>query len=286
MKAAQVDTHINVPTENPMTLKRIHNIVALAAFALTGLAAQAQTATPVPAPAPAAAPENSLGFNVGLATDYRYRGISQSRLEPALSGGIDFSHTSGFYVGAWASTIKWIKDAGTINAVDAGSTGLELDLYGGYKGEIVKDLSYDVGVLAYVYPGNSYANVPASANANTTEIYGALTYSVATLKYSHSVTNLFGYGDSKNSGYLDLSATFDLGNGWSIVPHVGRQNVKGVNSSYSYTDYSLSVSKDFGKGFSATLAAVGTDADKALYVTPAGKFTGRNGVVLSGKYSF
>ena len=64
---------------------------------------------------------------MGVVTDYRYRGISQSRLKPALQGGVDFAHKSGFYLGTWASTIKWIKDAG-------GDAPVELDLYGGYKG--------------------------------------------------------------------------------------------------------------------------------------------------------
>lgn len=256
---------------------------ALAAAGLTPFAADAQTAAPAAAPAPA--PANSFSVNAGLASDYRYRGISQSRLEPAISAGADYSHVSGFYVGTWASSIKWIKDAGTINSVDAGSTSLELDLYGGYKGEIAKDLTYDVGVLAYIYPGNSYSNVPGGANANTTEVYGAITYSVATLKYSHAVTDLFGNANSKNSGYIDLSATFDLGSGWSLVPHIGYQKVKNVSAA-TYTDYSLSVSKDFGSGLSATLAAVGTNADKGFYFTPDGKFTGRNALVLSGKYTF
>ena len=52
-----------------------------------------------------------LAFNAGVVTDYRYRGISQTRLKPAVQGGVDYS-IDGFYVGAWASYIKWIKDAG------------------------------------------------------------------------------------------------------------------------------------------------------------------------------
>ncbi len=257
----------------PLTT-RLHSVMAIAAVATLSLgvtAVNAQTAAPAPA---AETPEHSFSYNLGLATDYRYRGISQSRLEPAISGGIDYTHKSGFYLGTWASSIKWIKDIG-------GGADFEWDVYGGYKGEITKDLSYDVGVLGYTYPSNGL-----NPSANTTEVYGALTYNVLTLKYSHSVTNLFGFPDSKNSGYLDLSATFDLGNGWSVVPHVGRQNVKGISSAASYTDYSVSVSKDFGKGLSATLAAVGTDADKTIYITPDSKFTGRNALVLSGKYSF
>ena len=111
-----------------------------------------------------------LAFNVGAVSDYRYRGISQSRLQPALQGGVDWS-MNGFYAGAWASTIRWVQDAG-------GSADVELDLYGGYKGEIAKGLSYDVGGLYYVYPGNNLKPV-TGADANTFEAYGAITFGPA-----------------------------------------------------------------------------------------------------------
>ena len=65
-----------------------------------------------------------LAFNVGATSDYRYRGISQTRLKPALQAGVDFS-AGGFYVGAWASNIKWIEDFG-------GDAKVEVDLYGGF----------------------------------------------------------------------------------------------------------------------------------------------------------
>ena len=219
-----------------------------------------------------AEPDYSLSFNAGVVTDYRYRGISQSRLKPALQGGADFSHKSGLYLGAWASTIKWIKDAG-------GDAPLELDLYGGYKGT-AGAFGYDAGVLRYQYPGHDLAISP-----NTTELYAAGSFGPATLKYSHSVTNLFGFADSKGSGYLDLSASFDLGNGYSVAPHAGHQKVRN-NSASSYTDYALTLGKDFGNGFSASVAAVGTDAERSLYVTPAGRFTGRSGLVLGARYAF
>src|SRR4051812_42572251 len=89
-------------------------------------------------------PDYTLSFNVGAVTDYRYRGISQSRLRPALQGGVDFAHKSGFYVGTWASTIKWIKDAG-------GDSNVEIDLYGGYK-TTFSGVGLDVGLLRYYYP--------------------------------------------------------------------------------------------------------------------------------------
>jgi uncharacterized protein (TIGR02001 family) len=239
-------------------------MIVLAAIALVGSSAFAQAKAPEP--------DYTFSYNVGLVTDYRYRGISQSRLKPALQGGIDFAHKNGFYLGTWASSIKWIKDGG-------GDAPVEIDLYGGYKGSY-NDIGYDVGVLTYQYPSHKLATSP-----NTTELYIAGTFGPATLKYSHSVTNLFGFADSKNSGYLDLSAGFDMGNGWSLTPHIGHQAVK-RNSAYSYTDYSLTVGKDFGGGLSASAALVGTDAGSGLYVSPSGKNLGKNGLVLGVKYAF
>jgi uncharacterized protein (TIGR02001 family) len=235
----------------------------LAALAVSG-AAFAQTKAPEP--------DYTLSYNVGVVSDYRYRGISQSRLKPALQGGVDYARKSGLYVGTWASTIKWIKDAG-------GDAPVELDIYGGYKFDL-RGFGLDVGVLRY-----QYINHDLPISPNTTEIYGAGTFGPLTLKYSHAVTNLFGFDDSKNSGYLDASATFDLGSGWSVVPHVGHQKVKNLSAA-SYTDYSVTLGKDFGGGFSASAAVVGTDAEKTVYFTPAGKFTGKTGLVVGAKYTF
>ena len=219
-------------------------------------------------------PESTLAFNAGVVSDYRYRGISQSRLEPALQGGVDYSDKSGFYVGAWGSTIKWIKDIG-------GDAPIELDLYGGYKGA-VGDVAYDVGFLRYEYSGNKL-----NPNANTNEVYGAVTYGLFTAKYSHAISNLFGNADSKNSYYLDLSANFDLGDGYTLTPHVGRQMVKN-SPSLSYNDYALTLGKDLGNGLSASLMLVDTNANKnlAAFQTPAGKFTGKSAAVVGLKYSF
>ena len=250
------------------TLWRLGAVSAL----LTAGNALAQTTAPAAEPATAPAPEHSFSFNAAVTSDYRYRGISQSRLKPAISAGADYTHGSGLYLGTWLTSIKWIKDAG-------GDAPLEWDVYGGYKGS-AGALAYDVGLLHYNYPSHQLAVSP-----NTTEIYGALTYSVVTLKYSHALTNLFGFADSKGSGYLDLSANVDLGDGWSVVPRVGRQWVR-HQSAYSYTDYAITVNKDFGKGLVASAAVVGTSADKQLYVTPSGRFTGRAALVVGLKYTF
>ncbi len=258
--------------------KTLLALASTLAFAALPQLALAQTAAPAAPAEPEASP---LSFNVSLTSDYRYRGISQSRLKPAIQGGIDYALPGGFYIGAWASSIKWIKDAG-------GNASAEIDVYGGYKGEITKDLTFDVGVLTYQYPSNELAT-----SANTTEIYGALTYGPATLKYSHSVSNLFGFADSKNSGYVDLSATFEVGPAIQLIPHVGYQKVAGsANSDFSYTDYSFTVGKDFS-GFFLSAAIVGTSTksiagnpDGYAYYSPDGKNLGRTGVVIAVKKTF
>jgi len=111
-----------------------------------------------------------------------------------------------------------------------------------------------------------------------------LTSGVLTAKYSRSLTNLFGNINSKGSQYLDLSATFDMGDGWTLTPHAGRQLVKN-NAAYHYTDYSLTVAKDLGKGLTASLMAVDTNAKTGSY-TWGGKYVGKSGVVAGVKYSF
>lgn len=220
--------------------------------------------------APVQAQETSpLSFNVSVASDYRYRGISQTRLKPALQGGLDYDFGNGFYLGTWASTIKWVKDAG-------GDAQVEIDVYGGYKTEISKGLMLDVGLLQYYYPSNKL-----NPSANTLEVYGALTFGPVTAKYSHSTSNLFGFADSKQSGYLDLSATFEIGGGFNLVPHIGHQKVKN-NSAASYTDYSVAVTKDYA-GFTFAGAVVDTDTD--VYVAK-GKDLGKAGIVLSVKKVF
>jgi uncharacterized protein (TIGR02001 family) len=253
-------------------------------LALSG-AALAQTAAPAPAPAPAAPePEYTLSANVGVVSDYRFRGIAQTSKKPALQGGVDFSHKSGFYLGTWASNVKWVKD---FNGATKG--GYELDLYGGYKGSVNDDFSYDVGLITYRYPGNNSgeAGTPGAglfSKADTNEWYVAGTYKMFTLKYNRTMGNLLGNLDSGGSGYLDLSAAFDLGNGISLTPHVGHQTVKHISVA-SYTDYSLTVAKDFGNGFAVSAALVGSNAKRAFYTDYNGKFIGDNTVVVGVKYT-
>jgi uncharacterized protein (TIGR02001 family) len=260
------------------TRESIMNKTILAALLVTAFANQAALADE-PQLATPQEHEAELTFNAALVSDYRYRGISQTRLAPALQAGPDFVHKpSGFYVGAWTSSIQWTKDAG-------GGGDVELDLYAGNRGELAKDLGYDIGALTYVYPSNGLGHVAGFVSANTTEVYGQLSYGPGLIKYSHAVSNLFGFADSKGSGYLDLAANPDVGHGYLANLHLGHQRVL-HNAAASYSDWKIGVTKDYGM-VTAALAMIGTNAGKDAYASPAnGKFLGKSALVLTIGRSF
>jgi uncharacterized protein (TIGR02001 family) len=222
--------------------------------------AQAQT-TPAPmaapAPAPDPAPASAFTGNINVTSNYKFRGQDQGTLKtwsPAVQGGFDWT-ANGFYLGNWNSNINF-----------AGS--IEMDFYGGYRGEIVKDVGYDVGVLRYQYVG--------AAAANTTELYGSVSYGPASLKYSHTVSEdyfgtagaAFGSGfKGRGTGYLDLSGNFPVMDVLTINAHVGytrfasdiRNNVPDTNGGTipNYYDYKLGVTYDMSKFAGAGVSLAG-----------------------------
>jgi len=150
-------------------------IAALAAAAsLPGLAS-AQASSP-----------HSVSGNMGIFSDYRFRGISQTFDQPAIQGGIDYSHSSGFYVGTWASNVSGnIYTDGTI----------EMDVYGGFKFPL-GPVTLDVGALQYLYPGAETGGV----KYDTLEAYLGAGWKWFTLKYSVTLDDYFGLTDSDGTG--------------------------------------------------------------------------------------
>lgn len=221
--------------------------------------------------------------NIGFVSEYRYRGINQTNGKPAIQGGFDWAHEQGFYVGTWASNVSWLSDLGASNS-------LEWDFYGGYKGKAA-NLSYDVGALYYWYPGTYPSTF---TRPNTFEIYGAVTWEQFTLKYSHGLSNIFGYTDSKGSGYLDLTGTFELPGGFNLVAHLGHQMIPAstpnnrVRSDCSYSDWKLGVTTE-AVGFTFGLSYIDTNAKGGAgqcYANPYNKDLGKGVVVLSATKNF
>lgn len=232
-------------------------ILAAALFATFAATAFAQQA--------AVASEHTFTGNLTLASDYRFRGISQTFDKPALQGGFDYAHSSGFYIGNWNSNVSGVQYP------QGGS--LEMDFYAGYKFEPVKDVTADLGVLYYYYPGAKVAGT--DEKFDNAEIYVGATYKWLSAKYSYGITDYFGLndttsgayaftalparGDSKGSGYLDLNANFEIADKTVLNLHAGHQTVKHYGE-LSYTDYKIGITRDFGFA-TVGLAVVGTDAD-------------------------
>lgn len=228
-------------------------------------AAQAQTADTAAAPTPdagtkAVPPASSawpVAANVTLASQYVSRGFRQTWGQPALQGGFDYAHPSGFSAGTWLSNVssKYIEN-GTV----------EWDLYGGYTGT-AGDLGYSGIVYYYKYPG---AIISAT---NTKFDYGelslGLTYKFLYGKYNYTFTkDFFGITDARGTGYLDLGANYDLGSGYTLNLHYGIGRVASTgandNSIWNWKDYKVGVSKAFEGGW--TLAGAYTKAKGATNI--------------------
>ena len=247
--------------------------IARTLFAVAGVTtlgtAMAQTSTPADAK-----PAYTLTGNLTIVSDYRFRGISQSYRLPAVQAGIDYTHSSGFYLGNWNSSVSG-------NSYNNGAS-LETDLYGGYRFEPMKDVTADLGVLFYIYPGaklNAAPGVPSDKKYDNAEIYAGVTTGPFNAKVSYAVTDYFGLkgetaafayfsalpdnGNSKGTVYVEANYTLDLGDKLSLGAHVGHTAVRHY-SELSYTDAKVSLNKEWS-GFNFGAAIVGTDAKKEFY---------------------
>ncbi len=251
------------------------SLLALTAASIVSGTALAQT----PAAAPAKEePEYTLTGNVGLYSQYIFRGVSQTNEEPAVQGGIDWTHKSGLYLGTWASNVSWLSDGNS----DV-SSSLEWDFYGGYKLALPADFTADFGVIYYWYPGSFPSGY---VKANTTEVYVGLAWKWLSAKYSYSVNSkTFGFPDSRGSDYWELNASYDLVDKVSdaigkvtVFGHLGKQKFKN-NGFYDYGDWKVGISTEI---FGVTVGIFGTDTDaeSAAYTNrfgnnvAAGQFVG------------
>lgn len=231
-----------------------------------GLAIAAVAAVPAIASA-------QLSANVSLTTNYKFRGQDQdasrgSKAKVALQGGFDYAHDSGFYVGNWNSSVNWL----------AGNS-IETDLYGGYKFKAA-GLDFDVGVLAYLYPGNSAGN--------TTELYGGVTWGPVTFKYSHTMSKdyfaYYGGTGGRGTGYMNLALAQEVAKGLTLKASVGYTNFKSALNAAGtpdYMDYSVGASYDLGNGFSVTGALVGASKKASFAFLPGGASANQNVLQLT-----
>lgn len=253
--------------------KSLLSLAVLSALAVPAVSFAEEAAAP--AAAEPASP-HTVAYNVGLFSQYIFRGLTQTGEEMALQGGVDYSHASGFYAGAWASNISWLEDDNLYQ-----NSSLELDVYGGYASTFGETgIGYNVGLLQYIYPGDKNSGTGYDS-AETTELYASLSYKWAQAKLSYGLTDIFGVRDSDGSYYAELNANIPLGeSGFTAIAHVGHQDFAGsANDKLSYSDWKLGLSKAFANGVSVGAYYTDTNSSKgdssaAGYVDGSGTYLG------------
>jgi uncharacterized protein (TIGR02001 family) len=193
-------------------------------------------------PAAAFAEGSGLTFNLGAVSLYKSNGIDQDsrslkNFRPAVQGGVDYEFGNGLYVGNWNSTGKF------------GDADLEIDLYGGYRGELAKGVSYDIGFASYLYPSSG-------GGWNGNELYGSLSYSIFTAKLTRGTS-----GAIDKWSRLGLSVAQPLNDSLTLKGGMGFRNKSNGNSG-AY-DYSLGLAYDMGNSVSTSATVSGAQTSKS-----------------------
>jgi len=268
-------------------MKVYQAVVAVAVFTLP-VAAQAQSMPGDKAEAAAeAAPPAALTVSgsVAIASDYRFRGVSQSDQGMAVQGGITIAHESGLYVGTWASNLAgW----GTF-----GGANIELDLIGGYKAKLANNATLDVGLTWYMYPGGADETDFAEPYAKLTGTTGpaVLTAGVAYAPKQQAIGKWYNTGtDAANGVYNNPGAKDDnlylwgdgalgvAGTPITAKAHIGHSwgqdglgpNATAVSPTGKYWDWSLGADATY-KNLTFNVSYVDTDisTQEATYLRPS-----------------
>lgn len=190
-------------------------IALLAAAASFAVAASAQAA------------DNTVAFNVGVASDYVFRGVSQTDEDPQIFAGLDATIGKG-YVGFWASNVDFGND-----------TSAEYDIYGGFK-PTLGAVSLDLGVIYY-----GYVNKPSGPDEAYWEVKaaGSIAAGPGTIGAAIYYSPEF-FGETGTGLYYELNGALPIPNTkFSVSGAVGRQE---IDAGGSYTTWNL------GAGFAAT----------------------------------
>ncbi|MDX1484169.1 MAG: TorF family putative porin [Alphaproteobacteria bacterium] len=196
-----------------------------------------------------------ISANVGMVTEYFFRGITQTDKKPAVQGGLDFAHNSGIYIGTWGSNVDF--DAGTEETI-------EVDLYGGWSGELGSSkVTLDVGAIYYWYPGSNGPSGPPATDYEFWEVYAGLSkdfgFASASAKLSYSPDY---FNESGDATYVDVSVDVPVGKYFTLNLHGGYQWIDD-NTQFGaddYFDYLVGVSFSL-IGLDFQVAWVGTDLD-------------------------
>ena len=223
-----------------------HLLGALAA-ALPALAIAQQAALTPQVPPPAPALDWTQTGNVMLLSDYVFRGVTQTQGKPAVQATLDFVHASGAYLGVFGSSVS--------NAAYNNGSGVEIDLYGGYRYPLDETSNIDAGLVTYWYPGAHYQAGTENINYHTQDVklgwnkgsfnvYGWLTVSkrwfgYAVEPYSGAVVN------SRGATYLEANWNPEISPGLVANLHIGHQRIRHLGV-YDFSDVKVGVTQTWG----------------------------------------
>ena len=204
----------------------------------------------------------SVSGNVGLYSDYIFRGYTQTKNDPALQGGFDIEHESGAYAGVWASNVNWTTEGGYMD-----DNSMEIDGYFGFAGNLGKtDIGYDVGVLKFYYPGENTAGV---ADTDATEVYASLSKDIGPVSASLGVyvvvsEDAWGFDNADGSKYFTADVDVPIGSTpLTASLHVGRQDFEGAaNEAADYTDWKVNL--EYGINDTFAVGSFYTDTNQKV----------------------
>ena len=176
--------------------------------------------------------EASVSVNLAVTTDYVFRGYTQTGEDAAVQGGLDWADSSGWYVGTWASNI----DFGP-----GDDASIEVDIYGGYAWE-ANDVSYDVGLLYYAYPG-----ADSSSGYDFIEAYAGLGYDLDAVSLSGAVHfTPDNFGETGTGWYLTGGLSGGLTDALSLDANVGFSQVT-EDFGEDYLDWNVGLNYSFSQ---------------------------------------
>ncbi len=190
--------------------------------------------------APSLGMAGSLSANIGVVSNYIWRGITQTQDGAAVQGGIDYNHESGFSLGTWISNIDWGTD----------TPNYELDLYGGFEGSIGDDFSYSLSTTYYAYPDGRDSDFWEIGASGT---FRWFTLGIAYTIYGENDGGLYDDGDLYYHAAFDLDElpfglALNLRAGYYDFRHDSLRVLPGIQTeSADYWHYGASLSKDAGQ---------------------------------------
>ena len=224
-----------------------------------------------------ASAQAELTGNLGLTSDYRFRGVSQTQNAPAVQGGIDYAHKSGLYIGNWNSSVS--------SQVYTSGAGLESDLYAGYKKEIFKGITVDVGSYNYFYP-RATTTADTGSNFDTYEAYAGVGFrDIISAKYSRTLgKGYFGTANAQGTTYVQADGRLAVPGikNLDVVAHYGRTNVAN-NATNDYNDINAGFVYNMPKSFDVSVkyfTNTGTTTTFETANTVSGQKLYQNAVVV------